>query len=449
MIVRNYKGISVAIFGFVTIGLIVAGLIWAQYNSTLGIQEKISSGEYIVIERLNEESWKMRSYIESSLGFAGVRALSAVSETGGMSGDTVGYWQCVSPSVPELSGILAAADEKALSLANAYASLLSRDDGNMIVKFNNLSCVNTKFADDDKSSVLALGNVPGYGITEGNAFMGSDGLILEKNIGLGNYWRDYTTLKSWVENEEIRHSIENKLNDAAHLPQGLSFESCSCSTAQCPDEETILANTYPCWQSGIDSAVRDGVNKAVKLLGESGQYFGNSSVTCESKVDCISIHKPVIINKKTKTYGTSLCCGVLCSGCADDPCRVKTTEKICSGSSVESVCQKPDCSQSPVRSQSCSVSLDKREMAKSSMFDVGDGNPPAETGTCESCCSVSFGLVYETDVDLSVTCTDTSSIIPSTHGFQPLKWTIRLFVASASSEGSDYRPDVDPGCLQG
>jgi len=99
------------------------------------------------------------------------------------------------------------------------------------------------------------------------------------------------------------------------------------------------------------------------------------------------------VNKDSGTYSTSKCCGGNCIGCIDDPCAIRTTGKICSGVSVESVCEKPDCGRKNVREKSCTVSLEKQDFAKSPQFDAF--NLQNESVICESCCSVSFGLVYD------------------------------------------------------
>lgn len=444
MNVFHRKGISIAIFGFVTIGLIIAGLIWAQYNSSMGIQQKLSSGENMAFGRLSEESVKIHSYAESSLGLATINALAIAAKNGGRSGDVVGYWQCLSPSVPGADDILAGVNVRALSLSNAYISLIGNKDDRLMFKISNLSCVNAALPNGD-SPIFARGSGFDYSVTDGDAFLGSGNLIIEKTIGLENYWSDYLVLKKWVENDEIKGLIEAKLNEAALVPQGLSYGSCSCSATQCPSEENILDMTYPCWQSGIKEIVQDSVDEAVMRLKNDGIYFGGKRFICESKISCISIRRPVIVNKNTRTYSTSKCCGSNCTGCIDDTCAIRTTEKICSGVSVESVCKKPDCEQSLVREKSCTVSLEKRGFDKSSEFDAFDLQ--TESGICESCCSVSFGLVYDTDVDLSVTCTDTSTIIPTANGLEPFKWKIRLFIGATSKNGAYYQPDVGPGCL--
>ncbi len=444
MCMFHRKGISIAIFGFVTIGLIIAGLIWVQYNSSMGIQQKLSSGENMVFERLSEESVKIHSYAESSLGLATINALAIAAKNGGRSDDVAGYWQCLSPSVPDADDILAGVDERALLLSNAYISLIGNKDDRLMFKINNLSCVNAAFPKDD-SPIFARGSGFDYNVTDGDAFLGSGDLIIEKTIGLENYWSDYLVLKKWVENNEIKRSIEIKLNDAAFVPQGLSYGSCSCSSPQCPSEENIMDMTYPCWQSGIQDIVRGSVDEAVMRLKNDGMYFGGKRVICESKISCISIRKPVIVHNNARTYSTSKCCSGNCTGCIDDSCAIRTTEKICSGVSVESVCKKPDCERSQVMEKSCIVSLKKQDFDKSAEFGVGDLQN--DQGICESCCSVSFGLVYDIDVDLSVTCTDTSTIIPTAGGLEPFKWKIRLFIATTSKNGAYYQPDVGPGCL--
>ena len=435
------KGISIAIFGFLTIGLAIAGLVWIQYNANSGIREKISSTENLIFLRMNEESEKVQSYVESSLGLSGSHALSTVAKSGGSRNNNTRYWQCTTPQVPQVDEMLVNINDKTLELLNSYISLIEEKSGSLLIDMKPMSCVNTEYS-PDKNMIITRANGFDFRISDSNAFMSSKGAVIEKNIGSSNFWYDYAILKKWVENNEIKKIIEEKSNDGDIMPKGLSYESCSCSELQCPDAANVLNIVYPCWEESIKNVVENSVDEAIALLVNDNMYFGGKNLNCYPVIKCISAKEPVIVNKKTMTYESSGCCSASCTNCIRDACAVTTTEKICEGISTESICEKPDCEAKAdyVPKKYCTVSRQTHGMAAS-----GEYKQDAQE-VCETCCAMSFGLIYDTGVDFTLICHDTSSIITTPHGIEPLRWEMNFFITAVSTAGADYKPNENSDC---
>ncbi len=434
------KGISIAIFGFLTIGLAIAGLIWVQYNANLGIRERISSSENLVFLRLNQESEKTHSYVESSLGLSARHALSTVAKGGGSRNNNTRYWQCTTAQVPAVDEMLVNIDDNTLKLLNAYISSVE-ENSESLVDIEPMSCVNTGYS-PDKNMIIVRADGFNFRISDSSTFMSTGAAVIEKNIGPTNFWYDYAILKNWVESDEVKKSIEKKLNDGNIAPKGLNYESCSCSEPQCPDAENILNMIYPCWEKRIKDIAEDSIDEAIARLVNDNKYFGGKNLNCYPEIKCISAKKPVIVNKKAGTYKSSGCCSAVCTNCAKDACAITRTAKICEGVSAESICEKPDCGEEAeyIPKNHCTIFIQKHLMA------AGSDTPDKEKENCETCCAISFGLIYDTDIDFTLICRDTSSIVAASNGIEPLKWEINLFITAVSTAGAGYSPYENTGC---
>ncbi len=65
-----------------------------------------------------------------------------------------------------------------------------------------------------------------------------------------------------------------------------------------------------------------------------------------------------------------------------------------------------------------------------------------EEEICETCCGLSFGLIYDTDVDFTLVCREGSGAV----GMEALEWRVNLFVGAVSTTGADYMADDYPEC---
>lgn len=437
----DMKGVSVAVMGFIIIGLAIAGLIWMQYNANMGISEKISSTETLVFSRLNEESYKVLSYVEMALGLSGSHALGAVAVKGGWDNDEVRYWQCVVPQVPGFSDVLSEVNDETTEIVNSYISLIE-DEGDMVdfLSVEGMSCVNTEFSEDKKGIVVRGGGLS-VRMSDGSSFVSNEDVVVEKDLGVNHFRYDYEILKEWVLDDVVRKNIERKLNDGAIMPLGLSFESCSCSGPYCPDADTVAEMIFPCWEERMKYVVRSAVDESVRTLVYDGLYFGGENVSCDAVIKCISIREPVIVNEKRRSYESEGCCSESCASCLRDRCAVRGTAKICNGVSSESVCERPDCEVDPDYGEYCVVSGEKYEV-----FGADEGGYVDEEEICETCCGLSFGLIYDTDVDFTLVCRDRSTAIARAGGMEALEWRVNLFVSAVSTTGADYMADDYPEC---
>ncbi|MFH1127072.1 MAG: hypothetical protein ABIG84_07360 [archaeon] len=437
------KGISMAILGFITIGLAMGGLIWVQYNANLGINQKITSTESLVFLRLNEETEKIQSYVESSFGMAVSHAVDIAARSGGSNSNDTRYWQCVIPQVPDVDEMQAIVNDETMDGLNSYIAMIEERNGPLLIDVEPASCINTDYS-PDKDMIAARGDGIEIKISDRSAYASTDEWIVEKNTGPNNFWRDYEVLKRWVENDEIKKMIAKRLNDGDVIPQGLNHESCSCDKPVCPRADEVLGMTYPCWEGGIKKAVAEGVDEARKMLENNDEYFGGKNVYCQTVIRCISTKKPVVVGQKTRNYGSDLCCSESCASCKRDECAINSTRKICDGTSSESVCEMPDCEEDKADKEYCTVSLEKKEQY---FGDIGmDYGEAVGNDVCKTCCAVSFGLLYETDVELTLTCQDLSSIMTTKDGIEPLKWEINMFVRATSTDGANYRASEKMNC---
>ncbi|RLG13255.1 MAG: hypothetical protein DRN71_05200 [Candidatus Nanohalarchaeota archaeon] len=439
----DMKGVSVAVMGFIIIGLAIAGLIWMQYNANMGISEKISSTDTLVFSRLNEESYKVISYAEMALGQSGSHALGVVAKRGGWRNDDIRYWQCIVPQVPSVSEVMAEVNDETLALVNLYLSLIE-SEGDIVdfVSVDGMSCVNTEFS-DDKKEIVARGSGLNVMMSDGSSFVSNKNMVVEKNMGTNYFRYDYEVLKDWVSDDVVRENIEKKLNDGAIMPMGLSFESCSCIEPYCPDAGTVAERIFPCWEARIRYVVETSVDEAVRDLVDDYRYFGGKNVSCDAHIRCISIREPVVVNEKRRSYESDGCCSESCASCLKDRCALRGTAKICNGVSSESVCERPDCDVDPDYREYCVVSGEKYDVPVAEEWLYGEEE---EEEVCETCCGLSFGLIYDTDVDFTLVCRDRSTMIARTDGMDALEWRVNLFVSAVSTTGADYSGDVDPGC---
>ncbi len=437
------KGTSIAVFGFVVIGLAVAGLIWMQYNANMGISEKLSSTDTLVFSRINEESCKVLSYAEIALGISSSRALDTVAKRGGWRNDNIRYWQCITEQVPDVSEVISEVNDETIDIVNSYLSLIE-DKGDVIdfVRVDRLSCVNTNFSDNN-DNVVVRGSGLDVRMSDGNSFVSSEDIVVEKDLGENNFLYDYSVLKDWVSDDVLRKYIEKNLNDDAIMPSGLSYESCSCSDPICPDAQSVADMIFPCWEMKIRSVVENAVDDAVRTLVNDNLYFDRENVDCDAVIHCISIKSPVIINEKKRSYDSDGCCSRSCTNCARDRCAIAGTEKICDTTSSESVCEKPDCEVDYSYKEYCIVSSESPVLHTPDEWQYLNEE---EEEICETCCSLSFGLIYDTDVDLTLVCHDRSTSVAGEDGIEALEWRVNLFVSAISTTGADYLKDNSPGC---
>ena len=435
------KGVSVAVMGFIIIGLAIAGLIWMQYNANMGISEKVSSTDTLVFSRLNEESYKVLSYAEMALGISGSRALGDVAVKGGWVDDEVRYWQCVVPQVPDVSGVMAEVNDETKDIVNSYISLIGDEEG--VVDFlsvDGMDCVNTVFSEDNKEVVVRGGGL-NVMMSDGSSFVSNEDVVIEKDLGVNRFRYDYEVLKEWVLDDVAGKNIERKLNDGGIMPLGLSFESCSCSEPFCPDAGTVTEMIFPCWEARMKYVVETSVDEAVRELVEDYRYFGGEDVSCDAVIKCVSIREPVVVNEKRSRYGSDGCCSGSCASSLRDRCAVRGTAKICDGVSSESVCERPDCEVDSDYGDYCVVSGEKYEV-----FVADEWVYLEEEEVCEMCCGLSFGLVYDTDVDFTVVCRDASTEVAKEWGMDVLEWRVNLFVSALSTTGVDYMADDYAEC---
>lgn len=283
MVDRKGASTLIAVFIILVVSLIAVSWFRASTTSGSGVQEEIIKQSEISTFNHRFENTKL--YLQNSLFYAGQKG---TDEAGNYSGrpsedQEARYWYCGgSKQVPEVDVVRNASSNFTLEYMKERFDEMHGIRDNTVYRIGEASCLDTGYnqlpASEENDNFTQAVQIDSINLSRqsGGLQKGESDVTLSKDIKYNRYWYIYSTLKKWVNQENLKNEVRDELEDVKD--QGKRSNSmCITGPSEC---------TYPdpkmCSDHGnvMDRAVIDGLSEEKDKLESNEEYFNGTNVEC-------------------------------------------------------------------------------------------------------------------------------------------------------------------------
>ena len=283
MVERKGASTLIAVFIILVVSLIAVSWFRASTTSGSGVQQGII--QQSEINTFNHRFENTKLYLQNSLFYAGQKGTDrAGNYSGRRSKDQEArYWYCGgSKQVPEIDMVRNASSNFTLEYMEERFEEMHGIRDNTVYRIGEASCLDTGYNElpaseysDNFTQAVQIESI-NLSRQSGGLKKSESDVTLSKDIKYNRYWYIYSTLKKWVNQENLRDDVKDEL--AQVKDQGSRSNSmCITGPSEC---------TYPdpkmCSDHGtlMDRAVVDGLSEEKDILESNEQYFNGTGVEC-------------------------------------------------------------------------------------------------------------------------------------------------------------------------
>lgn len=281
----NRKGAStiIAVFVIMVISLIAVSWFRANVTSGTGAQERIirQSG----VDTFTHRFENTKLYLENSLMYAGQKGSDTAANLSGRKSrkQQARYWYCAgSKQIPSPTEVRNATSNTTLEYMKERFEELHGIRDNTVYKIGEASCVDTGYnklpAGKDSDNFTQAIEISSINLTRqsGGLKMSKKDVTLAKEIKYNRMWYIYSTLRKWINQEDLKNEISTHLGNVEDS-QSRVKEMCISKAEECEFKPPYMCGQHPKWFS---QAVNEGLDDEMERLESSSEYFNETGIEC-------------------------------------------------------------------------------------------------------------------------------------------------------------------------
>jgi hypothetical protein len=287
MVSARRKGASTLLVIFIVMVVALIGVTWFRVTGSTGTGLQQDLVRQSQIYSFNHRFQNTKLYLENSLYYAGQRGSNNATNMSGRISENqeARYWYCGgSQQIPDEDTVREATSNFTLRYMQNRTEEVHGIRRNTIYDIGRASCVDTGYetlpAGKDSDQFRQAVEIDSIELTrQGGELQKSDKNVkVSQEIKHNRKWYMYSVLKEWINNENLKDQVGNKLS-------GVEDQTSPDKTA-CIREESECDPKYPdptmCADHDqlMDSAVVSGLQNEAEKLESNPQYFNDTEVKC-------------------------------------------------------------------------------------------------------------------------------------------------------------------------
>jgi hypothetical protein len=283
MVDRKGASTLVAVFIVMVISLIAVSWFRANTTSGTGAQERViqQSG----LDTFNHRFENAKLYLENSLFFAGQRGSDLAANYSGRRSQEqeARYWYCAgSKQVPDPVEVRNATSNFTIEKMRDRFEEVHGIRDNTVYSVGKASCLDTGYnslpAEEYSDNFTQALEITSVNLTrqDGGLKMSEEDVTLAKDIKYNRMWYIYSTLKTWVNQEDLRDEISAHLSNVRDSKKATN-QMCISKASECNYPSPYMCSRHPLWFSG---AVVEGLGDEMDRLESNENYFNGTGVEC-------------------------------------------------------------------------------------------------------------------------------------------------------------------------
>lgn len=279
------KGAStlVAVFIILVISLIAVSWFRANTTSGTGAQERVIQQSGLDTFTHRFENTKL--YLENSIFFAGQKGSDVAANMSGRNSreQEARYWYCAgSEQIPSPVEVRNATSNKTLEYMQERFEELHGIRDNTVYRVGKASCLDTGYnslpAEEYSDNFTQALEITSVNLTrqDGDLKMSEKDVTVSKDIKYNRMWYIYSTLKKWVEQENLKDEISSHLSNVEDSKTATNTE-CVSRASECNYPQPYMCSRHPLWFS---EAVIEGLDDEMDRLESNQDYFNETGLEC-------------------------------------------------------------------------------------------------------------------------------------------------------------------------
>jgi len=283
MVDRKGASTLIAVFIILVISLIAVSWFKASTTSGTGVQQEIIQQSQV--NTFNNRFENVKLYLENSLFYAGQKGSDKAGNYSGRRPEDqeARYWYCGgSTQVPDVEVVRNTTSNFTLDYMQERFNEMHGVRDNNVYSIGKASCLDTghnelpasKHSDNFTQAV----EIESINLTrETGGLQNSErSITLSKDIKYNRHWYIYSTLKKWVNQENLKNKVVSQLSNVKD--QGSRTNSmCITGPSKCNYPSPKMCSDHG---TLMDQAVVEGLAEEREKLESSQEYFNDTSVEC-------------------------------------------------------------------------------------------------------------------------------------------------------------------------
>lgn len=283
MVERKGASTLIAVFIILVVSLIAVSWFRASTTSGSGVQQGII--QQSEINTFNHRFENTKLYLENSLFYAGQKGTDKAGNYSGRASkeQEARYWYCGgSKQVPKIDIVRNASSNFTLEYMEERFEEMHGIRDNTVYRVGEASCLDTGYnelpASESSDNFTQAVQIESINLSRqsGGLKKSESEITLSKDIKYNRYWYIYSTLKTWINQENIKDDVLSQLQQVKD--QGSrSNNMCITGPSKCSYPEPKMCSDHG---RVMDQAVSEGLTDEKEKLENNAQYFNGTNIDC-------------------------------------------------------------------------------------------------------------------------------------------------------------------------
>ena len=445
------KGASTLVAVFIILVISLLAVSWLQASNTSGSSVQRQLVEQSTIDSFNHEFESSKLFLSKGLSISTQKGSreTAVSSGRKWNEDEARYWYCDgSPQSPDKQTVRNSTANITEPYFREYIAQAHGIKNQRILDIGEPTCIepgynkNLDSPENNKFKVATDIEAINLSSMEGSLSRREQNITISSEASRNRYWYMYSTLKDWVNNEDLKDSVRDKMEE---VPDSQKEETTACGSSP---SACSYAPSYTCKQKTkqqLENKVNKGLRQEMNKLEQNQNYFNNENVSCNFFMNELTVGQDTVdypgfaVSKNTNTFANPQSPPMKCK---DDGMETRTVTPDCYNKTVNGKCLETEtvtgsCEYDQEKGKEvCNEykTCTKYEKKKEKVCPPSYEEPvcttemvedPPECGTNYECIT-EWHLTYKAYLDYTLVCTDNKySSIPKDN-LENQQWRIDL-----------------------